>query len=132
MEIVRYDLESEVFCFDVPRLKESGVELNVLYCKDVNDSGSQIVLDILTLKALKPFLEGKVISLKVMSLYQDTLKKCYQFMKEFKKKYTLPYPVNYNCSSQEDILDFHKTGDFQKLLSMIDFASEEYSKKFKK
>jgi hypothetical protein len=133
-DIASYNYELDEFHFDTERLREAGIELNVLFCKNIKNPAAERTLDLLILKALKNyFKKEKVISFGAIHCYMDTLKAISKKVELIEKEgYILDLPLNLGSFSQEQVLQFYQDKKFRPIVGMTVFVAKEYEKKFKK
>jgi len=129
--LARYNFELDTIDFDTERLRDAGIELSTLYCKNRADSASERTLDLLILKALKTyFKEGKIISFNAIDCYMSILKTISKKVEAVEKDgHILDYPLNLDSFSQEQILEFYQNEKFSYLVGMTIFVAREYKKK---
>jgi hypothetical protein len=129
-----YDGEQGIFNFNLERLRNAGLELDVLRGDNTEKPSSQVTLDLLIFKAFKEyFKKEKVVSLEAIDCYAELLKKSSRLVDTIKENnYFLPFPINPKNFTQEQILEFYREEKFNPLLGMMAFLEREYTKKFEK
>ena len=128
--LARYNFELDSIDFDTERLRNAGIELSILYCKNRVDPASERTLDLLILKALKNyFKKEKAISFNAIDCYMNTLKTISKKVEVVEKEgHILDYPLNPDSFSQEQILQFYQDKRFGYLVGMTVFIAREYEK----
>lgn len=129
-----YDGNLGIFNFNLEKLRNAGLELDVLKGDNTEKPSSQVTLDLLIFKAFKRYFEEeKVVSLDAIDCYVELLKKSSKLVDIIKENnYFLPHPINPKNFTQEQILEFYKQENFNPLLGMLAFIEKKYAKKFEK
>lgn len=122
------------FDWDIGRLLKENVDLRSFDSKNIEFLFSQMTIDLLMLKAIKEhFREEKIISNNARERYKFLLEDCLKLTEDVEgRRDSLPFEMDYNLFTQEQILFFHKAEQFEHIKGMANFAGKEYCRIFGK